>query len=350
MNSVTRYLPARMMKTNESSNVNFIPIKTYDNYKSKFKRDTLLLQYAKPLKSDMLVIIPFFNPCNSVRIVQNLFLVMNKLLSSFIPFVVVHCLFPDSNSLMPKSSYYFTVNSSSYAFVKENLANIAIERYRDAYSKFTILDGDIIFDNPTWYDDTSDELEVYDVVQPYTTYHHVNYDFSRVVFSGKGIFSVVDEMLNNVSNVKGHTGFVIAFTKEYVDTVGVPYEALIGGGDTLLCSIALKTILFGNHNNKYFDYLYDKYLSKECVGKTRTKSIEGSVYHLYHNVLSNRQYTVRYNILNRYINDDTPFTSLDDMIYKNDDGVYEWKEDIREAVNHDILNYFSSRQDDDIVV
>jgi hypothetical protein len=59
---------------------------------------------------------------------------------------------------------------------------------------------------------------------------------------------------------------------------------------------------------------------------------------------------VRYNILNRYINEDTQFTSLDDIIYKNDDGVYEWKEDIREAVNHDILNYFSSRQDDDIVV
>lgn len=345
-----RFLPTRL-RTSQQRVEAFVPSKTYKYNECVFKRDTLLVQYARPTKSDMLVIIPFFNPCNSVRIVQNLLLVVNKLTVSGIPFVIVHCLFPDSTPLMSESSSYITVKSSSYAFVKENLANIAISRNRATYFKFAVVDGDIIFENKRWYDELSRELDTSDIVQPFTTYHHVDYNFAGVRASGIGIFSIFDEVRlkrkNIVGDLQGHTGFAIAFTKKYIDTIGYPDETLIGGGDTLTCSIALKLKLYGDYNRKHFDALFDKYRNTKEI---KTRSLAGAVYHLYHNITTNRQYSTRYNILNKYINDDTPYNNIDDLVYKNKDGVYEWKEEIRDAMNEDILNFFSSRQDDDIVM
>lgn len=352
MNSISRFLPTRLRNA-QSKGPMYTPINPYDDTVSAFKHDKLHVQYATPSKRDVLVIIPFFNPCNCVRIVQNLLFVVNKLAASSIPYVVAHCLFPDSTSLMSESSSYFTVKSSSYAFLKENLANIAIDRWRDTYSKFLVLDGDIIFDNKTWYDDLSAELERSDIVQPYTTYHHLDYKFSSVAYSGVSSFAVVEQMKKEMTkkdtlDVKGHPGFAIAFTLKYADEVGYPDETVIGGGDTLTSSIALKKQIYGEYNRKYFEYLYNKYDNPSNV--IRTNALPGAVYHLYHNILLNRQYTTRYNILNNYINDETPYSTIDDLIYKNEDGVYEWKEEIREEINKTILDFFSSRQDDEVVM
>ena len=97
--------------------------------------------------------------------------------------------------------------------------------------------------------------------------------------SGKSIFALDDEikMLNHKNNNlphKGNPGYVIAFTKYYVDTIGYPDETLIGGGDTLTCSIALKTKLFGGRHRKQFEYLYDKYAPNMKNIKTKLTMIK----------------------------------------------------------------------------
>jgi hypothetical protein len=121
---------------------------------------------------------------------------------------------------------------------------------------------------------------------------------------------------------------------------------LIGGGDTLTCSVALKTILYTNiHNTKHFMHLYNKYKSDKEI---KVKAMPGTLYHLYHNTAANRQYTTRYSIINKYLVEDTKYKSLEDMVYKNNDGVYEWNVELREELNECMLNYFSSRYDDDV--
>ncbi len=353
IDNLYRFLPVRLQAT--PTKPIFTPPKTHDIDVSCFK-GSFLTKYNKPSTNGMLVIIPFFNPCNSMRLIQNLLFIQNKLQHSSIPYVIPHCLFPDDSPIMETSEQYFTVKTNSYAFLKENLANIAIERYNDKYSKFVVLDGDIIFENKKWYDDLSNELNKSDIVQPYSEYKMLNSNFSCQDLAKPcvSVFSAFNRQTipkpNDIvnENVQGHPGYVIAFTKKYLCDHGYPDEAVIGGGDTLTCSIALKRKLFQGHtNSKFMLHLYNKYSNDKEI---RSKSLKGTIYHLYHNINRNRQYTTRYLILDKYINDETPYETIDDIIYKNDDGVYEWIKDIRQEINNDVLDYFTSRQDDEIAV
>lgn len=355
-NSLQRFFSARPAHGHHA----FHPIKEYDGNETSFKGSILLKQYNSPCNHDMLVIVPFFNPCNSIRIIQNLLLVKSKLDASGIPYVIPHCLFPDSVPLMQPSNNYFTVKSNSYAFVKENLANIAIERSNDTYSKFVVLDGDIMFDNENWYNDLCAELDNVDIVQPFSTYHSLDHNFHNIIASGVGLFANYikvrrDKELCDESYateiVKGHPGYAIAFTHSYLNRQKYPDLNLIGGGDTMMCSLALKIRLFaGQVNNKYFHWIYDKYVTYPKDAPVAVGALDCAVYHLYHNNYKNRQYTSRDCIYNRYIRGGTTCASIGDMVYKNEDGIYEWIDSIKHNINRDILNYFSSRQDDEVII
>ena len=73
-------------------------------------------------------------------------------------------------------------------------------------------------------------------------------------------------------------------------------------------------------------------------------ALPGELYHLYHNDYRNRQYGSRYFILDKYLQS----TAIDDIIYKNKDGVYEWIDEIKDHINKDVLEYFASRRDDEV--
>lgn len=324
----------------------FNPFKTFSQDDDNFKISLFHTPYERPSITDMLVIVPFFNPCNSVRMLQNMLLVKNKLEQSKIPFVVIHCLFPNSIPLGDESDNYIIVRSNSYAFLKENLANIVIKKRIDSFDKFLIHDSDILFDNKNWYEKVSLSLNDADIVQPFQTFKNLDKNFLNISREGSSLFAVYQRRPNKIDVLLGHPGYLIAFTKDYWKSHGYPEENLIGGGDTLICSLALKTKLFEKHHNfEHMNFMYNKYY-KDL--KIRTKFVKGIIYHLYHNIGYNRQYTTRYFILNNYIKENTPYTNITDIIKRNKDGVYEWIDEIRDEINNDILNYFATRQDDEI--
>jgi hypothetical protein len=283
-----RLLPNNFNKGNsirQQVRGSFQPSQLFNIDSAQFKRD-LLTPYPKPEgELDMLVIIPFFNPCNSIRITQNLLLITSKLRLSAIPFVVIHCLFPNSNPVMEVSDSYITVKGTSYAFVKDSLTNIIIkrERQRGKYKKFFALDSDIIFQNVQWYDLTSAALDRVDAVQPFTDYVNVMGDFYTKGSCGQGIFHahqlLRETMIEEGQEVKGHPGFCMAFTMAFVDKVGFPDLNLLGGGDVITCSLVLNRKLFGGHyQREYYNYVYMKHY-KEAANVT-WDTVEGTVFHL----------------------------------------------------------------------
>jgi hypothetical protein len=324
----------------------FNPFKSFSQDDDNFKVSLFHTPYESPSITDMLVIIPLFNPCNSVRILQNMLLVRNKLEQSKIPFVVIHCLFPNSMPLGDENDNYIIVRSNSYAFLKENLANIVINKHIHYFDKFVIHDSDILFENKDWYEKVSLSLNDADIVQPFQTFKNLDKNFLNITKEGISLFQVYQQQPDNVDVLMGHPGYLIAFTKEYWKCHGYPEENLIGGGDTLTCSLALKTKLFEKHHNSvHMEFMYNKYNNGLEI---KTNFVEGTIYHLYHNISSNRQYTTRYFILNNYIHEDSPYNNITDIIKRNIDGVYEWIDEIRDEINNDILNYFATRQDDEI--
>lgn len=327
--------------------MHFMPLKVYNETDNKIRIDILKAYDTPQGNGDMLVIIPFFNPCNSVRMTQNALLVKSKLEQACIPFVIVHCLFPQSTPIATTSENYMIVQSTSYAFVKENLANIAFDRYNSKYAKYLVIDSDIVFKESDWYTNISQLLDKYDVVQPYSTYSNLGEDFKTENKTGFSFLKmeetpVVASAVNG-ELVKGHTGFGMAFTREFLLSHPYPDINLLGGGDTMICSLIVKRELGQHSGSRQYTYIYNKYLQKDL--RISYKAARGHVYHLYHNHENNRQYNTRYAILNRYLKETE---TIDDIIIKNEDGVYEWNEEIRERINADVLNYFASRQDDDI--
>lgn len=342
-----RFLPQQLRGPCFQSQNVFSPIKEFVQEQDDFKVSVYHRTYDTPTTKDLLVIIPFFNPCNSVRMLQNMLFVRHKLDQANIPYVVVHCLFPNSVPLGRSSSKYVVVRSNSYAFVKENLANIVINKNVAKYNKFLVHDGDVLFGEHNWYNKVSQALESADIIQPYDSYKNMDINFVNIVREGTSLFKVCcDGKDYEDNNHNGHPGYLIGFTKHFWLTNRYPDETLIGSGDTLICSIALRKKLFAKHHNvNHMEHLYSKYCNDSPV---KVSYLEGTIYHMYHNVPINRQYTSRYFILNKYINETTEYKTIDDLISKNKDGVYEWVDDIRDGMNKDILNYFASRQDDEV--
>ena len=318
----------------------------FDVEGDNFKLSVFHNAYTVPSRNDMLIIIPFFNPCNSVRMLQNMLLVKNKLEVAKIPFIVIHCIFPNNVPLGEETNNYQVVYSNSYAFVKENLANIAIQKLENKYDKFLIHDCDIIYEENDWYDRVSDSLDYADIVQPYETFKNLDKNFLNVTKEDRSIFAEHKRQTDTTCVLQGHPGYLIAFTRNFWQSHYYPDENLIGGGDTLLCSLALKKKLFENqHNAEHMEYVYNKYITDLEI---KTDFVQCTIYHLYHNITSNRQYTTRYFILNSYINDETPYNDISDIITRNSDNVYEWIDEVRDNINNDILSYFASREDDEV--
>jgi hypothetical protein len=324
----------------------FTPTRNFDSISDNFKLSIFHNAYDAPTRNDMLIIIPFFNPCNSVRMLQNMLLVKHKLEKSKIPFIVIHCIFPNSVSIADESRTYMTVHSNSYAFLKENLANIAIKRFQSFYSKFLINDCDIIFEEKDWYDRVSESLDDADIVQPFNTFKNLDKNFNDIAREGVSLFAAYQQQRENIDVMQGHPGYLIAFTKYFWNSHYYPDENLIGGGDTLICSLALKTKLFEKHHNvEHMEHIYNKYVNDLEI---KTNYVENTIYHLYHNISSNRQYTTRYFLLKNHINENTSYNTITDIIFKNSDNVYEWIDEVRDEINNDILSYFASRQDDEV--
>lgn len=339
-----RFLSHKPLTVSEMS---FVPSKVYNEADNEIRMD-ILKAYQRPQgPGDMLVIIPFFNPCNSVRMTQNALLIKSKLEQACIPFVIVHCLFPQSAPIANIDDInYLTVHSTSYAFIKENLANIAFQKH-DNYAKYLVIDSDIVFKESDWYDNLCQLLDKYDVIQPYSTFSNLQIDFKNIIKSGYSFFKAEEKPMAESAvsgeRVKGHTGYGIAFTRQFLTLHPYPDINLLGGGDTMICSLIVKRELGQHSGSRQYTYIYNKYLQKDL--HISYKAARGHIYHLYHNDEHNRQYSTRYTILNKYLKDTE---TIDDIIEKNEEGVYEWKEDIRDEINIDVLNYFASRQDDDI--
>jgi uncharacterized protein YqgQ len=202
--------------------------------------------------------------------------------------------------------------------MKENISNIIISKNINKYNKFCILDCDIIFDNPMWYALLSDKLNDFDFIQPFIVCFLLNYDYNNIILQ-KSSF-----IYNKIKNIQtaAFPGGVIAFTKNFWLKHGISDQYLLGGNDKLNMSLII--------NKKSIKYTFMNY----------------NIYHLYHGSILKRQYDTRHQIINKYLNNGL---SVTDLIYKNEDTkIYQWKSNIREQINNDILIYFKEREDDSV--
>jgi hypothetical protein len=292
-------------------------------------------EYSIPEKTDMLVVMCFFNPSKSIRLVQNFLYVKELLTRTKIPLVIVELAYNDDSFITQHNENTIHVRSNSIMFHKENLINIGINKCKLQYNKYCMLDSDIIFDDLNWYDNISNELDNYDIIQPFEKAFWMDIDMTNIIQSK---YSVAYNNKKKLEKLE-HPGFVWAFTKKWYKKIGLPEFCISGGGDQIIANVAFKT--WGKKPNYINSENFDKYIKKAEINFT-SSYMKGNVYHLFHGNLNNRQYSSRHE---RIKNEGYS----DDCLQINRDGVYEWIPSVLDKMNKLFLTYFMDRKDDSIV-
>jgi hypothetical protein len=197
--------------------------------------------YATPLasKKDMAVLLVYFNACSYKKLAQNLCLVYQTLTRAGIPvYLVEHC-FGDQVPLFPENgTTIFNTRSDSYMFYKENLLNWLMPKVPAQYTKFFMMDCDLFFEKPTWYNDVSLLLDTHDVVQPFQYAVWLDSDLKGIILKKGGI--VYGNTLEEPTLGKHHAGFAWAFRRDFIEPKGIYDLNILGSGDTILCSTVLQ--------------------------------------------------------------------------------------------------------------
>lgn len=288
--------------------------------------------YAVPVKKDLAVIIPFFNPTQSIRIIQNVLLTTNLMRAVGIPVFVAELMTGDDVAVFPEGPNNFLFRSASYMFYKENLFACVEKRLDTSYTKLLLLDSDILFEMPDWYDQLSVALESKEVIQPFESAHWLAADFRP---------STSKQSVLVKHGVNTHSGFAWAFRRDWYAIAGICEHALVGGGDSLFC-VRLST---GSIPQRLYRHEFSALprIPTPAMGFLKQK-----VYHLFHGPLVKRQYDSRYEPFLKYLQR-KGLVKISDLVLRREDGILEWLPAYRDELNILMLRYFQERNDDAIV-
>jgi hypothetical protein len=269
-----------------------------------------------------------------------------SLIDAEIPVFLVEHLFKDQEPLFPENgTTIFNTKSDSYMFYKENLLNWLMPRIPSQFTKFYMMDSDLIFSSPTWYDDVSALLDTHDVVQPFQEVIWLKSDLNTIDRQQFGI--IYADMID--SKLSKHSGFAWAFRRSFIEPIGMFDLTFMGSGDTIIGSAVTQK----NYIAKEWDKLkLESYITLSKIylnkfnGAISTYYKNNNVYHLWHGSISNRCYYSRYTEFNNFYTEHSMIIN-DNIFEKNAYGLYEYKENIKTKLNDIVFNYFKNRNEDE---
>ena len=294
--------------------------------------------------ADMAVIMVFFNPTNSIRIIQNMLYVKHHLERANIPTYIGEMAFLDFPHILPKSPNIYQARSNSYMFYKENLIRIVETKIPPKYTKLCIMDADIIFDDKNWYSIVSKSLDANDICQPFTRANLLNPDYTIDTTQTKtNCIKQIKDPNSIINWCFNHVGYIWAFRRDWFKCNYTEDRVVIGGGDTFLFYNLCTGI------NSVLQHDMSLIYSSICKQK-KFRSITMcnlTINHLFHGLQTERQYVSRFIKLNELFLKHN-IKSLTDIIVRRTDSVLEWRNDVKQIMNNYMQQYFTGRCDDAI--
>lgn len=289
---------------------------------------------------DIAVGFVLFNPGKSKRIIMNYLYVKNIMEKQGIPTFTLELILENSIPEVAEDKNVFHVHGNSVMFHKERLCRILETKIPQTYTKLVFCDADIIFRNKDWYTDLSKLLDNHDVVHPFTEGIWKDLTYKQELVKRKTSLLSKGDFIDPVF----HPGFVWAFRREWYNSVGFFDYAITGSGDTLSCA-AWMGRKFPESSRSYpkqaLRERYETYIEKIRKNKPRLTYMEGIVEHLWHGSRENRKYADRHRLIEN-------ISGVDSILKINEDGVFEFKDDVYELWNPLFTKYFEERKDDDL--
>ena len=290
--------------------------------------------YKPPVKKDLAVGLVYFNSSKSKRLLMNYLYIREKLRVSDIPFYTL-----EMYETVPEISDAFHYKTDFILFQKERLCYLLEKKIPKSFTKLAFVDCDVVFDNLNWYNELSDKLDSFNIVQPFSkgiwldiTYKTIEKQRIPIVFYSK---------LGKVSFSGGiggyHPGFAWGFQRDWFNKVGFFQYAILGDGDSISSTVWL--------DYKEFNYMNFIKGSLEDYRKLMNENpsicfLNGALFHLWHGDPKKRQYVQRRDIF-KSIQD------IRDIIQVADNGLFELKDN---SLKPKIRKYFQDRDDDGLEV
>ena len=296
-------------------------------------------------RHDMALCFVFFNPARSTKLLMNYLYTIEKLRISRIPFYTLELCYGDNAPEIKKGFHIFT-KSENVMFHKEQLCHLLEKRIPSHFTKLLFLDSDIIFENPSFYEEVSVLLDTHDIVQPFRTAKWIDAEYKEII--QERLSSALMNRKTPYDSVNFHPGFGWAFKRSWFKKVGFFQYGITGSGDTLSVAAWLqvpppKVCFIDAIKN-----LYNQFANTVKKYPPKITCATHCVYHLWHGMHKKRQYVSRHLIL-QHIDD------VSDIVEISNSGLFEYNygrdhesSHLVSKVSHDLKNYFLQREDDEV--
>jgi hypothetical protein len=298
----------------------------------------------------------YYNPVRYKRRLSNYRIFRNNL---HMPLVAVELSFDGEFELTKDDADVLVqISGGAVLWQKERLLNIALQSVPSDVEDIAWLDCDIVFERNDWAKETVSQLnERYNVVQLFSKAVYLNQEDTKSSLSGDvdsyrtipGLVSVYDEnnspLDRHPSSADGgivyNPGLAWAAKKEIFAKHGFYDLAIVGGtGLYLACSYygKMKALIEMHAINKARTENYLKWadpLHRMVAGKVGF--ISGSIFHLWHGDLINRNYKNRFKLLADF----NPQTD----VYIGENGAWYWTNP-DSTLAQELKAYFLNRRED----
>jgi hypothetical protein len=228
---------------------------------------------------------------------------------------------------------------------KECGINFLLNLLPPKYKKVIIMDCDIQFTDPEWFDKTNKLLDKHLMVQPY---EYIQYNGPQEPLIDNFYPSMVKHLTRSNLIDVGNPGAAIAYRRSYLRKIGGLFDqCLVGGADTINIMpfydndfIQLSALDRVCHDIKHKILKY----REKCIRVINKSSFKRCSYikdcialHSFHGYLKNRSYGSRYNLINKL--------SFNKHFYKDHNGFYRIKDNDKDSdiLRKNLDQFFDSR-------
>ena len=292
------------------------------------------------------ILTTFYNPTKSKNKIKNFFSFYDSLKKQKLNDLLYVCEISHDGQFEIKGiDNYYQITNSDFLWHKESAINYLLTKIKNDFDGVILADCDIKIDNNNWYDKTNFFLNDYVCLQPFEKINYLNWDNSFVEYTDNSIFNFLS---SSYFVDRGNPGALIAYRRDYLDSVGGLFsKCLIGGGDTIniipFCYDKFFQLKFLDRVCKdiryeIFDYFDKCLLAIKKLNKKNYTFLENiNIFHMFHGLIKQRSYEDRYKIINDL--------NFNDYFLTNFEGFFNIIKNSKN-LNNQILNFYKSRDDD----
>jgi hypothetical protein len=283
------------------------------------------------VSSDFCVITSYFNPARYKTKRRNFDAFMENMAKVNADVRVIELAFGDDDFELKPSEQVLQFRGNDVMWQKERLLNVAAASLPDSCTKVGWFEADLIFKEPDWLERTSEALDRYMVVQPFSHAVRMNRgnqdDGTGLLYESFASCFVRDPSLSRTRkfNNHGHTGFAWAARREFVAECGFYDACLTASGDHLMAHAFAASIakspcmphMIGPSQPYAQHFVRWAIKARDFVGG-KLGVVPGRILHLWHGDYGDRRYAEMNRIFMTFGFDP------DAHIRVGSDGLWEW--------------------------